>query len=320
MVKESNSPEYLDNLVKSSDQLLGLMEMALDNCIIHLWALKCTEDTRTVHLIQQLMHQIISAFQTCFHALNKLCLTILGRSKRSGIVYRLVMFFKKALEHLQAICTLQAEHEDAGKRSTRSKRIKTGGEYATNKYLCQALISIAQTEWRVGKAGHSEVLEGILFSILDHTGRLVSNAVFDEHVATSNKPGNITLDTSRSLPGSANLEARYFVPILHAAIGGTETRKELLARVLSDRPGNSKNGSILAPVSSRHDLFLKARKRLQETLIKQAMGGEELDSLSLPTRPDDVDCSPPPSNCAEKYGPEWLLESVWAVLGWELAI
>jgi len=22
----------------------------------------------------------------------------------------------------------------------------------------------------------------------------------------------------------------------------------------------------------------------------------------------------------EKYGPEWLLESVWAVVGWELAV
>lgn len=318
-VKESKSPEYLDNLVKTSEQILGLMEAALDDCIVPLWFLKTSNDIRTVRLLQQVMHQISLSFRSCFNALNELCLTILGRSKMSGIVYRLALFFKKALDHLRTICTLQAEHEDRAERRTRSKRIKAYDEYATSKYLSEALISITLTEWKVGKAGHSEILEGILFSILDHTGRLVSEAVFKEHVAMSNQPGNITLGAPETSTRSADMEGRYIIPILYAAIGGTSARKQQLADILSSNcPSGSKGQNNAA--GDRHDLFTKARKRLQETLVKRALGGDELESLSLPTLPDDVDSSPISNITVEKYSPEWFLESVWAVLGWELAV
>lgn len=326
-MKESNVPEHLDNLVKSSSQVLGLLETVLDDCTFSLSSLKCSDDIRAVRLLQQLMCQIVLGFRSCTSALNELCLTILGRSKRLGIVYRLVMFFKKSLDHLRMTCTMQADSEIEGRRKTRSKRNKgpkTDSEYAVNKYLCQALISITQIEWKVGNPGHSEILEGILFSILDHTGRLVSNAVFNEHVAISNKPGNITLRHPEPMSDTASLEARYFMSILDAAVGGSSSRKEMIARILCDGRGDLKNQnhqtSVQELTSPSYDLSTKARKRLQETLVSCAVGGEELDKLSLPTRPDDVDCSHGPSSCAEKYSSEWLLESVWAALGWELAI
>jgi hypothetical protein len=277
-----------------------------------------------VRLVEQLMHQIVQGFRSCFNALNGLCLTILGRSKKFGIVYRLAMFFKKALDHLHTACTLQGEREIEGRRKTRQKRAKTNDEYAVNKYLCQALISITQTEWNVGSPGHGDILEGILFSILDHTGRLLSNAVFNEHVAGSVKVGNITLGGPDPLGDGASLESRYFIPVLRAALGGSNRRRELIARILSDGRGNSRNQSQVAnlPVSTspRDDLLAKARKLLQETLVKCAVGGEELDRLDLPKQPDDADDSFELTSCSEIYGAEWLLESVWGVLGWELAI
>ena len=323
-MKESDLPEYLDNLVKSSNQVLRLLETALDDCIIPLWSLKCGDDMRINRFLQQLMHQIVLSFHTCFKALNELCLTILGRSMKHEIVYRLAMFFKKALDHLHTVCTLQAKTETEGRRKTRSQRDKIGEEYAVNKYLPRALILISQVDWQVGKPGHSDILEGILFAILEHTGRLVSNAVFNEHIAISDKVGNITLGDTEPWTGAAPLEARYIVPVLHAALGRSNSRRELVDRVLYDGCETAKvqtqGSSQQTLTDSGCDLLLKARKRLQETLVKCAIGGEGLGGLVLPSQPDDFDISPEPAQCAEKYSPEWLIESIWADVGWELAI
>jgi hypothetical protein len=267
---------------------------------------------------------MVKGFRSCFNGLNELCLTIIGRSKRFGIVYRLAMFFKKALDRLSTACTLQVEKETEGKHKTRQKRAKTNDEYAVNKHLSLALISITQTEWKVGSPGHSDILEGILFSILDHTGRLVSNAVFNEHVAMSDRVGNITLGGPVRLNDGESLQARYFIPVLRAALGGSHTRMEIIAQILSDGHSDSRNQSQIANLQMstgpRNDLLTKARKRLQETLVKCAVGGEELDSLDLPKQPADVDEPFELTSYSEKYGREWLLESVWGVLGWELAI
>ena len=323
-MKEPGTPEHLNNLVKSSNQLLRLLEVAIDDCTTPLWSLKCSDDTRIIRFLHQLMHQIVLSFQTCFNALNELCLTIQGRSMKHEIVYHLAMFFKKALDNLHTACTLQGEAEVESKRKSPSKRLKTDEEYAVNKYLSQALILVTQMEWKVEKAGHSDILEGMLFSILDHTGRLVSNAVFNEHVATSKKVANITLGGPEPLPGAAKLEAQYIIPILRAALGGDASRKEFLARVLCNGRGGVKDQTQGACQQSSTgdglDLVTSARKRLQETLIKCAVGGNELDSLVLPPQPDGLDYWSVPTSCGEEYGPEWVLESVWAVVGWELAI
>ena len=324
IMKDSVSPEYLNNLVKSPSQNLRLLETALHDCTTSLWSLKCSDDMRIISLLQQLMHQIVLSFQTCFNSLNELCLTIAGRSRRHEIVYLLVMFFKHALDHLQSICTLQSEKDIESRRKTRSKRPQAEEEYAVNKYLSQTLTLITRMDWKVGKPGHSDILEGILFSILDHIGRLVSTAVFNEHVAMSSKVGNITVCDTEPLTSPSKLETRYIVPVLCAALGGSNSRKELLARVLGEGGGvvrdKTQETSQQTLTGSGCDLVTIARKRLQETLVQCAVGGEELNSLILPPQPEDFGVSTQPNPSAEEYGPEWLLESVWAVVGWELAI
>jgi hypothetical protein len=268
------------------------------------------------------MHQIVLGFRSCVNGLHELCLTILGRSKRFEIVYRLALFFKMALDHLRTACTVQAENEIEDRRRTRSKRAKTDGEYAVNKYLCQALTSITQIEWQAGEPGHKDILEGILFCILEYAGRLVSHAVFNEHVATSNKVGNITMEGPVMLREAARLEARYIMPVLLSALGDSDIRKELVAQILSDHPKEQGHLTRLpTSAESGHDIFTKTRKKLQETLLKSAMGGEGFDSLSMPSPPDEgLDIAVESGSSVEKYSPEWVLESVWAVLGWELAI
>jgi hypothetical protein len=239
----------------------------------------------------------------------------------------MVMFFNKALNLLQTISSLQAEEEEVrDRRRLRNKRAKTeGGEYAVNKYLARALSAVVSNlDWKVGKPGHGEVLEGILFSILEHTGRLLSSAVFSEHVAKSMNPGNITQGKAPSNPSMAKLESRYIVQILHAALGGSE-KKELVAKVLaSDRKDLDplKRMSSLAPSSSfTRDLVSKSKMLIQSTLLKGAVGGDNLASLELPAPPgEESNFSVEAADKVERYGPEWLVEIVWALIGWDMVV
>jgi hypothetical protein len=309
-------------VVKCSVQVLSLLDNAVSDCFIPLCNLRCSDDAQILVLLQQLMHQVFLGFRSCFDSLHDLCRTILGRKKRFEIVHRLVMFFNKSLEHLRTVCTIQAETEFADSRRLRHKRVRTEDEYAVNKQMTGMLVSIAHMDWKATQIGHSEILEGILFSILDNTGRLLSNAVFKEHVAISDRIGNITKGLPSLLPAAAKLEARYIMPVLHAALGRTSARKELIARVLTENTAKFDNQRRSQSSSGeKRDLLVKARKMIQSSLLKSAVGGEGLVGLKLPAPPEEdgyialeVDTG------VERYGPEWLVESIWAAIGWELIV
>jgi hypothetical protein len=175
-------------------------------------------------------------------------------------------------------------------------------------------------EWSVGEPGHSEILEGLLFFILDHIGRLVSQAIFKEHVAQSGRPGNITNSGPTMSLEAIKLEALHMVQILYAALGKSPDRKELVARVLTEHEAGtdiqlgSKNSS-----KNIKDMLKRSKEMIQSSLVKSAVDGQELESLRLPTPPQDsMSDLPQPHDSQEKYIIEWLLGSVWALAGWDI--
>ena len=325
---DKDSPDFVDNIVKSSHQIIGLLENVVSDCTLPFWSIRCNEGKQFLNLFQQVMHQIVLGFRCCFGALNTLCQTIIGRAKRGDVTYRLVMFLRQALQHLCSVCTLQGEKEIAGKdtaRRTQDKRVRTEEEYAVNRYLSRALISIFHTEWKVGQPVHSEILEGFMFCILEHTGRLLSNATFLEHVGRSTRAGNITMGDTALPPEVAKLQTRYIVAILHAALGDSSSRKELVTQVLAERSGDSSASSRQSTLGSSaknpHELLAKARKRMQETLAKCALGGDDSQGLRLPPIPKEgLNYPSVIEDDVERFGPEWLMGSVWALMGWELAV
>lgn len=321
MAKEINLPNHIELLSKASIQILALLEDAVSDCSIPLCNMRCCDDEHLPLLLQQLMHQTVLGFRTCFNCLTNLCQTILGRKKRYEVLHRLVMFFSRSLDHLHTLCSTQGKTELGESQRPDFKRARMDDEYIINKHMSGMLVSIVQMEWEPGQTGHSEILEGMLFSILEHVGRLLSNAIFKEHVATSDRIGNITKGLSSRSPKSAKLEARYMVPILHAALGRSSARKETIARVLAENPsyGNGQRRSLSSGYTP--NLLIKARKMIQSSLVKSAVGGEGLDCLKLPSPPDEgEEYAPDIEPGVEVYGPEWLQESVWALVGWELAV
>jgi hypothetical protein len=322
--KDSSTLDHITELSNHILQALGLIEDLLPNCCLPLHLLKDVDKNAQVStLFQQAMHQIGLTYMACFNGMNELCRTIIGRVKKQEIVYRLVMFVNKSLNLLHAISAAQAEAKSIQSKRSRHKRLRSEfTEFVINKYLSKTIASIIHgLDWRSDFPGHCEILEGILFSVLEHIGRLVSEATFGEHVALSDNPGSITNNIAPMIHGVAEFESRYMVQILHAAVGG-RTRNDLVAHILAAGRSSSKaqfpfNGSV----SDRSgDLLLKAKGMLRATLMKSTLGDiNALEVLRLPTPP--IEGLTPPNrgdNITEQYGPEWLIATVYTLVGWDL--
>jgi hypothetical protein len=324
--EDSSTLDHVNILAKSISQTLILLESALSSTCLPLKLLKTdSEDHRTLVLIQQVMHQVKTSFLACFNAMNELCATIPGRSRIPETVYRMVMFFKKALGLLHNLASSQAESGNIQEpQRPRHKRSRVEErEYIVTKSLANSLASVAYgIEWKFGQPGHADLLEGLLFCVLERTGSLLSEAIFAEHVATSDNPGNISKTDGPIPSGSVEHESRYMVQILQAAVGGSK-RRELIAQVLAAGHSTSSVktplvGSTLSLALSA-DLLSKAKKILQSTLVKTAVGGPDLESLRLPTPPlEEVEVPVEVDDQVEKYGSEWLVQSVWGIIGWDM--
>ena len=192
-----------------------------------------------------------------------------------------------------------------------------GEDYAFNKYLTKAVESMICMQWKVGQPGHKDLLEGIMFFILEHIGRLVSNAVFNEHVSMSDRPGNITKDGPTIFLKASKLEARYMIEILAASLAESSVKRDLIAQVLSDDPMNLHRTSGYAG-----DVLVRAREKIQCSLLRSVVGEGVPDGLTFPKpsipEPGINGLSTTADNIMEKYGTEWLLASVWALVGWEM--
>ena len=256
------------------------------------------------------MHQVTLGYFASFEALNEIAETIPGRKKRFDVTHRLVSFFRTALGHLNSVSTLQNELEsDMTGRPNKKRLKKEVSEYAVNKYLTKTLVQICQIDWKTGMLGHHEILEGILCGVLSHTGHLLSHLCFKEHVAGSEKQGNISMGIPSSRTVATKFEFRYIIPILHAALGGN-SKKDLIAKILAQRKGRAGD--------TNGDMIWKAKKKMQEQLVKSAIGSDT-EGFEWLAPPETAEVYTTEAN-AEQYESEWFLQSVWALVGWELAI
>ncbi|RKF83148.1 hypothetical protein GcC1_006001 [Golovinomyces cichoracearum] len=310
---DTNTLDRVENLAKVTRKVLNVIENVLcKSCQPHSLLKSCKP--QILKIFSNISIQIVMAFLTCFSALNELCGTIPGRAHKYEITYYMVMFFRTSLDILHTSSRMQANHEkshDHDPCDKGSDMEKT--EYIVNKSVAHCLSSILRNiDWETNNSGHGSFLEGILFLILEHTGHLISEAVFLEHVAASDNPGNATKSTTIKDDKFTRFESRYIVQVLHAAFGD-QNRKRVLAQVLS-----ANNPSMFAPSAMLSNDFLsRASFLLQSTLVKSAVGSDDLVSLRLPTPPtEEFDFNLDEGR--NNYGSEWLLEQVWAIIGWDL--
>jgi hypothetical protein len=237
---------------------------------------------------------------------------MVGRTKKNDIIYRMTVFLQKTIAFLHDVCQAQ-EYRESKVPQRGGSGVQDTVEYVVNKYLATSIASmIGDLAWEPGKPGHSELLEGILYTILSHTGKLVSIALFDEHVVRSANEGKVTENNQPPPVDTAKFESRYIIQILYTALGGA-TRTELVSQVLAaGRPTIIKKGD--------GDLATKARLLLQSTLVNKSTGGVDFETLRVPQLPAEDAVVPDElvDHSVEKYGPAWLVEMAWALVGWDM--
>jgi len=65
----------------------------------------------------------------------------------------------------------------------------------------------------------------------------------------------------------------------------------------------------------------KSTMLIQSTLLKSTVGGDDLASLELPAPPtEESNFAVEAADKVECYGPEWLVEIVWALIGWDIIV
>lgn len=277
-------------------------------------------------MLKHISDLTILNFMSVFEALNVISRTIEGRKRKGRLVYAMTMFFSKSLDLLHTLGGMQLEHEEAiENQDPRRKACVEEAEYVADKHLERILSTIVYNlGWKQNQAVHSELLEGILYVVLDHTGRMLSMTVFRENVAASKNPGNITETDGDAIPNKLSKhEMRYAVQVLHNALGGRD-KKDLFLHVLASGKRNlptqvrmGGSGTISVP---HGDLLKKAKILLQSTLVKTTLGHDELETLISPSMAEEVSDSVVDGVENIIHGPLWFVEQMWSLIGWDLVV
>lgn len=263
-------------------------------------------------------------FNLCLKGLAHLCRDICGRRCKGQVVYALVNFFTSTLQNFHQMCTLelpalpptnlyplryrQTVESQEGKGNIVSVLISE-----TPKFLLNVLTS---PEFQVPNTANAEVFEGLLSSLLNRIGCLVSQNVFHNQLAISKNPGRIccnsTYDTGMRNK-TTNLEGQHLVCILKTTLKNRNEKNHTLSKMLS-------GGEVICSIPGEEPLLARAKRRLQETLLKGIFGqdgGDFINALKIPEFEGGWENEAIPTD-GEKG--ETFIELVWSVIGWDLAL
>jgi hypothetical protein len=280
----------------SCRRLLRLLEDALSTCSMKFKSLKVAgEDGTSIALLRYLFCEVARGYRACFQTLDRSQRSIVGRNSKAtaNIPYLLCSFFNNILDYLHNFCKNLAE----GHRSQEASSVE-GTQFVVPKLIAQMLISIIRdTEWKAERSTHRDILEGVISAIVDHAGILLSLSIFGENIGGSNLPGNISNETEIGNHSDLiSYESRYLIPILSAALDAEKEKRMITL------------GGV------REKAMEKVKRALTNSTI-----GTNLSTLKMPAKQmDEEPLSMPELPGHRTYSSEWLVESLWALVGWEV--
>ncbi|KAL4785603.1 hypothetical protein BJX76DRAFT_346944 [Aspergillus varians] len=167
---------------------------------------------------------------------------------------------------------------------------------------------------------HQRLLEGFLYILLSRAGEFLCLFVFQDLQLQPDlriDPHKLSLPAAlvdaklddKSL-GAAEIEAKYIVWLLERALAVIDT----CSKSLDSSPSENKSGKM--------QLISSIEARLQSTLVQAVFGADPEFGrpLERPAQPEGLDAEsyiksfPTP----ELSIPEWYLQEVWQLLGWEV--
>lgn len=284
--------------------------------------------------IAGILNSTVGAYRLLCQTLQKLPESM---SETGMVVYHIVVLYESILNALQEECKATTEQTPSG-TTGRAKKPKPAQSAESKKPAPIRLPMIMSTPdsdlaaqfasllnhmaiaLDIACARHQALLEGFLFVLLSRVGELLSNFVFQDIQARPDLFANpAKLPVPAGLLGigvndhsqrAARLEAKHVISTLERTVAVMNTsRSPSSARILQS-DGDSKI------------LTRGLRKQLQNTLL-QAVFGESpkwKNTLQAVSQPDQegleklLNHSP----TSEQATPDWFIQEVWRIIGWEL--
>ncbi|OJD21119.1 hypothetical protein ACJ73_07545 [Blastomyces percursus] len=301
--------------------------------------------------LQHALKGICASYPFLLQTLNKLSDSGDASSGIGVVTYHIIQLFQQTLGHMHHYIISKVKEGisqgiSAGKKGKQRSKTKmtkiqagpliTSDEEVTLKLFSHFLASMVLSLNPV-KPQENSLLEGFLFSILEHVGRTLCLFVFKELYSNSDlrldpaklpMPGNF----DKEYPGkgemaiaqrAAECEARHLIWILERAIAFTDQ---------FERPSGAMNRdwvsteATLPKGPSSQGILQRAKTKLQNTLLKGIFGENEpkfRDSLTMPGKPSYSlpDVSSDRSFESTEMDPaEWFPQEVWRLVGWEVLL
>lgn len=268
-------------------------------------------------IIDQVMNNVILAFLSCIGIFDRVCATILGRDKKSAMIYSISKFVLINLHLLHSLVIRQTSEEQiTEQKSPENIEAPTERkEYVANKQLSRTLCTIFYNiAWSPQNQAHAELLEGMLYSLLHGTGRLLSLVFFDEVVTDldRNTPHD-SVDTERIHES----ELHYVVQILRNAMGGSD-RRDLIIEVLKSnqmrKTGIQHNDRL--KTHSMPGLLGIVKERLENTLLRNTVSDIAGEGFDTPPEFLEDEEATSPRNEGELRN--WFAVQIYDTLGLDL--
>ncbi|PGH04599.1 hypothetical protein GX51_03432 [Blastomyces parvus] len=301
--------------------------------------------------LQHVLKGICPSYPFLLQTLNKLSDNDDASSGIGVVTYHIIQLFQRTLGHMHQYIISKGKESRAqgtlagkkGKQRSKTKMTKTpagplitSDEELTLRLFSHFLASMILSLNPV-KPQENSLLEGFLFSLLEHVGRTLCLFVFKELHSNSDlrlnpaklpMPGNF----DKEYPGkgemaiaqrAAECEARHLIWILERAIAFTDQ---------FERPNDAMNGDLvlteigLPKGPPSQGLLQRARTKLQNTLLKGIFGENEpefRDSLKMPEKPS---YSLPEVSFGRSFDSAeidpagWFTQEVWQLVGWDVLV
>lgn len=254
------------------------------------------------------------------------------------MVVSLVELFHKLVREIDELFLTQAlESANLEKKGTRPRPMKSRAaktqDAARQKSqqdileLTAKLLQFMIHSLDLERDTPNELLEGYSCALLDRVGQCLSLQVFAQNIATVPTHTHPVLAQPKAFTDCDNTdieirqraveqEGPLLIRLLEQVMNLVTSRQSLMSTKSPALFGIRPKPSI-----SRNTFADKIRLKLQNTLMQGIFGGDDTtfrNSLKMPKAAIlPIHASPPGNESMPVDKPEWFIEEVWRLLGWE---
>ncbi|KAL8829397.1 MAG: hypothetical protein Q9191_002039 [Dirinaria sp. TL-2023a] len=287
--------------------------------------------------IEDKLTAIARFFPVVMQVLQKLGQTSEGTKLQGQPIYHTVLLFQRLLEQISTISKIsitqrrlrrgatpksktsqgRIERQIAdyllSPKATRTMDVAENGK--TIKLLKQLAMSMI-TALGPLKTTENEILDGILFFLLNQTGNLLREFVFEDDKENT-KPHMEPINTEDV--GSREAQAPHLIHLLRHAM--RITPKEPGCAIVTRQNYNMTSPRLQSPKSHHNDFATEARIKLQNTMLRGFFGADAKglgEGLPMPVG-EDSECSGTDNEREiNETVKGWYISEVWKLVGWDI--